>query len=70
MGKCGLGRRAPSRQPSGRRNIVQISIVGALGCEKNSDFRFSKHLLFYRRDEEEILILRVVHGARDLERLL
>lgn len=30
---------------------------------------FPKHLLFYRFDEEEVFILRVVHGARDLERL-
>jgi toxin ParE1/3/4 len=29
-----------------------------------------KHLLFYKFQEEEILILGVVHGARDLERLL
>jgi len=31
---------------------------------------FPKHLVFYRVDEGEIFILRVVHGARDLERLL
>jgi toxin ParE1/3/4 len=31
---------------------------------------FPKHLLFYRFREGEVLILRVVHGARDLERLL
>jgi toxin ParE1/3/4 len=31
---------------------------------------FAKHLLFYRFSEGEIFILRVVHGARDLERLL
>ncbi len=31
---------------------------------------FPKHLLFYRVDPGEILVLRVVHGARDLERLL
>lgn len=31
---------------------------------------FPKHLLFYRIDGSEILILRVVHGARDLEHLL
>ena len=31
---------------------------------------FSKHLLFYSFGEEEVLILRIVHGARDLERLL
>lgn len=30
---------------------------------------FPRHLLFYRFDEEEIFILRVVHGARDSERL-
>jgi toxin ParE1/3/4 len=30
---------------------------------------FPKHLLFYRFDEQEVFILRVVHGARDLERL-
>ena len=31
---------------------------------------FPKHLLFYRFEGGEIHILRVVHGARDLERLL
>ncbi len=31
---------------------------------------FPKHLLFYRFDGEEVLVLRIVHGARDLERLL
>jgi len=31
---------------------------------------FPKHLIFYRFHEGEIFILRVVHGARDLERLL
>jgi len=31
---------------------------------------FPRHLLFYRFDREEILIVRVVHGARDLEPLL
>jgi toxin ParE1/3/4 len=30
---------------------------------------FPKHLLFYRFDNDEVFILRVVHGARDLERL-
>jgi len=30
---------------------------------------FPKHLLFYQFDEAEVLVLRVVHGARDLERL-
>jgi len=30
---------------------------------------FPKHLLFYRFRNNELLILRVVHGARDLENL-
>jgi toxin ParE1/3/4 len=31
---------------------------------------FPKHLLFYKFDSGEVFVLRVVHGARDLERLL
>jgi plasmid stabilization system protein ParE len=31
---------------------------------------FPKHLLFYRFDAEEVFVLRIAHGARDLERLL
>jgi len=31
---------------------------------------FPRHLIFYRAEEEEIRILRVVHGARDLESVL
>ena len=30
---------------------------------------FAKYLIFYRSSESEILVLRVVHGARDLESL-
>jgi plasmid stabilization system protein ParE len=30
---------------------------------------FPKHLLFYRFDDNEVLVLRIVHGMRDLERL-
>lgn len=30
---------------------------------------FPRHLLFYRFDEEEVFILRIIHGARDLEGL-
>ena len=30
---------------------------------------FGKHLIFYQLSESEILVLRVVHGARDLEGL-
>jgi toxin ParE1/3/4 len=31
---------------------------------------FPRHLIFYRADKNEILILRIAHGARDLESLL
>jgi len=31
---------------------------------------FPKHLLFYKFDCGEVLVVRVVHGARDLESLL
>jgi toxin ParE1/3/4 len=31
--------------------------------------KFPKHLIFYRLENRQILILRVVHGARDLESL-
>jgi toxin ParE1/3/4 len=30
---------------------------------------FPKHLILYREQDTEIIILRVVHGARDLENL-
>jgi toxin ParE1/3/4 len=40
------------------RDVRRITITG-----------FPKHLLFYQFNDEEVLILRVVHGARDLERL-
>jgi toxin ParE1/3/4 len=31
--------------------------------------KFEKHLIFYRFARNELLVLRVVHGARDLESL-
>jgi len=30
---------------------------------------FAKHLIFYTIENDKLLILRVVHGARDLESL-
>jgi toxin ParE1/3/4 len=41
------------------RGVRRMPIVG-----------FPRHLIFYHAEEEEIRILRVVHGARDLESLL
>jgi toxin ParE1/3/4 len=40
------------------------------GVRRTTISGFPKHLLFYRFNEREIFILRVAHGARDLERLL
>ncbi|HET8890282.1 MAG TPA: type II toxin-antitoxin system RelE/ParE family toxin [Candidatus Angelobacter sp.] len=31
--------------------------------------RFPKHLVFYRVRSQELIVLRIVHGARDLESL-
>lgn len=45
--------------PSELRHVRRTNIAG-----------FSKHLIFYRFSEGEVFVLRVVHGARDLERLL
>jgi toxin ParE1/3/4 len=60
------------------RDIVRRPAAGAT-CEFRSlelqDVRrilipkFPRHLLFYRFTEEEVFVLRVVHGARDLETL-
>jgi plasmid stabilization system protein ParE len=40
------------------------------GIRRMSIAGFPRHLIFYRAQEEEIRILRVVHGTRDLEKLL
>jgi len=40
------------------------------GMRRTTISGFPKHLLFYRFEGGEIHILRIVHGARDLERLL
>jgi plasmid stabilization system protein ParE len=31
--------------------------------------KFSKHLIFYHIEDGQVVILRVLHGARDLENL-
>ena len=31
--------------------------------------KFPKHLMFYRFEHDEVFVLRIVHGARDLESL-
>jgi toxin ParE1/3/4 len=39
------------------------------GTRRMAVARFPKHLIFYQVREDGILILRVVHGARDIESL-
>ena len=58
--------------------VIRNPDAGALCTLQDDELRqvrraaiagFSKHLLFYRSQGAEILILRVLHGARDLESL-
>ena len=57
------------RRP-GSGALCRFRSVELSGVRRTAISGFSKHLLFYRFEEGELLILRVVHGARDLERLL
>ncbi len=58
--------------------VVKTPSAGALCDFKSTELHdvrrislagFPKHLLFYEFKEKEILVLRVLHGARDLESL-
>ncbi len=73
-----LGKRWERAVSSALRRLVQRPHVGALCRFRSSELRdvrrmpvagFSRHLIFYRLYEEELLVLRIVHGARDLESL-
>lgn len=73
-----LSRRWDDAVSSALIRIVQHPYSGA-PCRFKSDSLkgtrrvpvggFSKHLIFYRIDKGTVLILRVIHGARDLESL-
>ena len=39
------------------------------GSRRIPVFDFRKHLIFYRIEKDRLVILRIVHGARDLESL-
>jgi plasmid stabilization system protein ParE len=47
-----------------------FSAVELQGIRRMPITGFPRHLIFYRAEKKEIRILRVVHGARDLESLL
>ena len=40
------------------RDVFRVPVTG-----------FPRHLIFYRLQDEQLLVLRVVHGARELETL-
>jgi toxin ParE1/3/4 len=74
-----LARRWEKAVTSAVLRVVTQPATGTLSAFASSELNdvrrttipgFPKHLLFYRVRDSEILILRVVHGARDLERLL
>jgi toxin ParE1/3/4 len=54
----GIGERWPSSSPR---------LTGMRICRIEG---FEKHLIFYRAVDNEIEIVRVIHGARDIDRLL
>lgn len=54
----GKGAECQFRHPD-LRGVKRLPILG-----------FSRHLLFYKFLASEIFVLRIVHGARDLENLL
>jgi len=81
LGQSGrpLARRWEKAVTSAISYVVTHPAAGPLCTCKSPELRgvrrtaipgFPKHLLFYRFDEAEVFVLRVVHGARDLERLL
>ena len=41
-----------------------------IGLRRRAVIGFPRHLLFYTFYDNEVFILRIVHGARDLENLL
>jgi toxin ParE1/3/4 len=47
----------------------QFKAVELRGVRRMPISKFPKHLIFYRNDDNKVLVLRVVHGARDLESL-
>jgi len=60
--------RVVSRPTTGIPCTFQSSVL--CNVRRTAIRGFPKHLLFYKFDSGEVFVLRVVHGARDLERLL
>ncbi len=50
-------------------SLCEFSAEELRGTRRLPVAGFPRHLIFYQAREHEILILRIVHGARDLESL-
>jgi toxin ParE1/3/4 len=57
-GMPGIGERWPSVNP----RVAELRVWRIEG--------FEKYLIFYRTQDDEIEIIRVIHGARDIETIL
>ena len=49
--------------------LCSFKAIELAGVRRMPVPRFPKHLVFYRFRDQKIVILRIVHGARDLESL-
>jgi len=69
LGKCGVFGGASYRGESSIRFAVCLNAEELHSIRRMPITRFPMHLIFYRVENCEIVILRVIHGARDLESL-
>lgn len=74
-----LARRWEKAVTAALLSILKAPLAGTICAFRAPELRdvrramiagFAKHLVFYRFSETEIFVLRIVHGARDLENLL
>jgi plasmid stabilization system protein ParE len=69
LAEIGLFGNLVDRQTSRYREPCTFQSPDLKDLRKTLSPGFPKHLLFYRFDEQEVFVVRVIHGARDLERL-
>ena len=50
-------------------NPCEFGAPALIGMRRKAIVGFPRHLLFYTVNEAEVFLLRVIHGARDLESL-
>lgn len=78
LANASLGKRWQSAVSQTLLRLVQNPRSGSQCIFKAAELRgvrrvpvagFPRHLIFYRVEKEALLVLRVIHGARDLESL-